>query len=135
MSQHTAETSLLERSPEVKRYQRQKLTVRMAALALGVSFLAGFALWAGPHVDAALRELVGDSPWLRLLGVLLVCGAGMELLTLPLDFYSGFILEHRYQLSNQTLLGWVKKHLLGWLVGGLIGVPLMFGLYALLRFT
>src|SRR5439155_9576148 len=102
---------------------------------LGVAFLAGFALWAGPHVDAALRELVGDSPWLRLLGVLLVCGAGMELLTLPLDFYSGFILEHRYQLSNQTLLGWIKKHLLGWLVGGLIGVPLMFGLFTLMRFT
>jgi STE24 endopeptidase len=120
---------------EVKRYQREKLTIRLINLLLGVAFLIVLALWAGPHLDAALRDLVGESPWLRLLGVLVVCGAGMELLTLPFDFWSGYVLEHRYHLSNQSLAGWFKKHVLGWLVGGLIGLPLMYGLYALLRYA
>jgi STE24 endopeptidase len=122
-------------SPEVKRYQRQKLFSHLLNAVIGIAYLAVLALWAGPLVNDALRDRVGDSPWLRLLGIMVVCGGGMELLTLPLDFWSSFILEHRYQLSNQTLFGWIKKHVLGWLVGGLIGGPLMFGLYALLRFT
>jgi STE24 endopeptidase len=122
-------------SPEVKRYQRQKLTSRLVNFLIGISYLATIALWAGPHIDAWLRQNLSDSPWMRLLGILIVCGGGMELLTLPLDFWSSFVLEHRYQLSNQTLLAWTKKHLLAWLVGGLIGLPLMFAFYALLRYT
>jgi STE24 endopeptidase len=122
-------------SPEVKRYQRQKLTVRLAALVLSVVYLIVLALWAGPRVNHVLRDFVGDSPWLRLASVMIVCGAGLELLSLPFDFWSSYILEHRYQLSNQTLLGWIKKHLLSWLVGGLIGAPVIFGLYVLLWFT
>ena len=136
MTNSLQQTSAIEpATSEVKRYHRQKLTVRLLNLVVGVSYLAVLALWAGPMVNAALIDLVGESPWLRLLGIIIVCGGGMELLTLPLDFWSGYILEHRYQLSTQTLPGWIKKHLLGWLVGGLIGGPLMFGLYALLRFT
>src|SRR5207249_12314290 len=62
-----------------------------------------------------------------------VVGGGAELLTLPLSFWSSYVLEHRYHLSNQTLAGWIKKQLLAWLVGSVIGVPLLFGLYAVLR--
>jgi STE24 endopeptidase len=104
-------------------------------MAVALIYLTALALWAGPHVDAVLRSWLGDGPWLRLLGIMIVCGAGTELLTLPFDFWSSYVLEHRYHLSNQTLLSWVKKHLLAWVVGGLIGGPLLFGLYALLRFT
>jgi STE24 endopeptidase len=66
---------------------------------------------------------------------MVVVAGGMELLTLPLDFWSSFVLEHRYQLSNQTLFAWIKKQLLSWELAALIGSPLIFGLYALLRWT
>jgi STE24 endopeptidase len=118
-------------SPEVKRYQRQKLMAHVAAIILGAAYIAVLALWAGPMLSTSLS----DSRWLRLAGVMIILGGGVELLTLPLDFWSGFILEHRYQLSTQTLGGWIKKHLLGWLVGGVIGVPVLFGFYMLLWFA
>jgi STE24 endopeptidase len=57
-------------------------------------------------------------------------GAGLEILTLPLDFWSGFILEHRHQLSNQSFLGWVWKKVKGYLVGGPLGLLLLLGLYS-----
>jgi STE24 endopeptidase len=120
---------------EVKSYHRQKLRARVANLVTGLAYLVFFALWAGPRLNALLTDLVGDSPWFQLAGVLIVFGAGMELLTLPLDFWSSFVLEHRYHLSNQSLAGWIKKLLLGWLVGGALAGPLLFGLYALVRFT
>jgi STE24 endopeptidase len=116
-------------SPEVKRYQRQKLVARILSVLLGITYTALLAFWVGPRLD------VGGSRWLQLLVIMLILGGGMELLTLPLDFWSTYVLEHRYHLSNQTLWGWIKKHLLGGLVGGLIGVPVLFGFYALLWFT
>jgi STE24 endopeptidase len=126
---HTAETT------EVKRYQRQKLTAHVAAVALGIAYTAFLAFWAGPHIDAWLRSWLGDSPWLRLVGIMVTFGGGLELLTLPLDFWSGYTLEHRFHLSNQTLFGWVKKHLLGGLVGVMVGTPVLLGFYALLWFA
>jgi STE24 endopeptidase len=116
-------------SSEVKRYQRQKLTAQIVALVLGSAYVAVLALWIAPRLE------IGGSPWLRLLAIMVLLGGGIEVLTLPLDFWSGFVLEHRYHLSTQTLFGWIKKKLLSWLVGGLIGTPVLFGFYALLWFT
>jgi STE24 endopeptidase len=118
--------------PEVKRYQRQKLTATVCSVALSLAFLAVTALWAGPRLDQFIRGLVGDDRWLRLIALACVYGVGLELLTLPFAFWSGYVLEHRYHLSNQTLGGWVWKQVKSYLVGGLIGLPLLLGLYALL---
>jgi STE24 endopeptidase len=123
----------LEPTPaEVKRYQRQKLTARALALLLSLAGLAGLALVVGPRLGPTLDALVGESAWLRLLAVAALCGAALELLTLPLDFYSSFVLEHRYGLGNQTLGAWIWRQTKGYLVGGIIGLPLLLGLYALL---
>jgi STE24 endopeptidase len=122
-------------SPQVKRYERLKLTAHLVEVALSLVYIAVLALWAGPLVDHWLRGWLGDSPWLRLLAILVICGGGVELITLPLSFWSGFVLEHRYQLSNQSLLGWVKKQILGWLVGAVIGGPVLCGFYAVLAYA
>lgn len=36
-----------------------------------------------------------------------------ELISLPLDYYSGFALEHRFGLSNQSLKGWLADEAKG----------------------
>ena len=54
---------------------------------------------------------------------------------MPLDFYSGFVLEHRYQLSNQTVAGWLWHRVKGYAVGGVLGLLLVFGLYWILWVT
>src|SRR3989339_417985 len=47
-----------------------------------------------------------------------------KLVSLPLDFYSGFLLEHAYGLSRQSVFRWVWEHLKGLLVTLIIGAPL-----------
>jgi len=121
--------------PEVKRYHREKLTASLGALTVSLIFLAVIAFAVGPQVDRFVRGVVGDNDWLRLIALAVVYGVGMELLTLPFDFYSGYVLEHRYQLSNQTLGGWVWKQVKGYLIAGPFGLLLVAGLYALLWFT
>jgi STE24 endopeptidase len=118
--------------PEVKAYQRQKLLTTTAGLVLGLAYLAGMALWAGPRLGELLDSGLGQNHWLKLFATAAVLALGSELLTLPIAFWSGFILEHRYGLSNQTVSGWFWKRVKGWMVGGVLGLALLSGLYALL---
>ena len=119
-------------SPEIKRYQRQKITIITvnAILSLGWMALLGFVV--GPELA---RQTAAWEDWLRLLASAALLGVTLELLTLPLDFYSGFVLEHRYQLSNQTFAGWLWHRLKGYAVGGVLGLLLVFGLYWILWVT
>jgi STE24 endopeptidase len=127
-----ADLELKPASPEVKRYERQKLLVTVLGLLLNLTALAVLALFAGPHIDAALRPWTGDNPWLRLLALGFVYAVILEALQLPLAFWSGYVLEHRYGLSNQTLLRWAWRRIKMYLLGGILGVGLLVGMYALL---
>ena len=53
--------------------------------------------------------------------------------SLPLSFYSGYIVEHRYQLSHQKLPGWLLDHLKGLGLGLGLEVPGADLAYAVIR--
>jgi STE24 endopeptidase len=127
-------TELGEISPEVKRYDRLKLVASIVSLVLTLVFLALAAFWLGPHVDAWLRAGIGDNRWLWLVIIGFVYAAALEVLLLPIAYWSSFVLEHRFGSSNQTFARWAWKQVKGWLVGGPIGLVLLLGLYALLWF-
>jgi STE24 endopeptidase len=127
-----ADLELQAASPEVKRYERQKLLATVGGLLLNLAALAVLALLAGPRIDKGLRPWTGDNPWLRLPALGFVYAVILEVLQLPLAFWSGYVLEHRYGLSNQTLPRWIWRRIKMYLVGGVLGAVLLFGLYALL---
>lgn len=135
LSQNAPDADLEPTPPEVKRYQRQKLAAGLCSTLIGLAFLAIVALWAGPHANQLLLSWGLESRWLRLLTLAFVYAATAELLTVPLDYYSGFVLEHRNELSNQTLGGWLWKQLKGYLVGGILGAALLLGFYAVVWHT
>lgn len=57
------------------------------------------------------------------------------ILFFPLNLYSGFYLEHKYNLSNQTFLAWIWEDVKGLLVSLVIGIPvLLLFFYSLNRF-
>jgi STE24 endopeptidase len=119
-------------SAEVKRYQRQKITIILVSTVLSLAWMAMLGFVAGPELGKQYTAWFGREEWLRLLASAAMLGLTLELLTFPLDFYSGFVLEHRYQLSNQTLAGWFWKRIKGYAVGGVLGLVLVYGLYWLL---
>jgi STE24 endopeptidase len=121
--------------PEIKRYQRQKLQASIVSAVLSFGWLALLGLVLGPALGEQYTAWVGANEGLRLLISALVLGVSLEILTLPIEFWSGFVLEHRYKLSNQTLAGWLWKRLKSYAVGGLLGLALLYGLYAVLWWT
>ena len=130
-NEQLSETELEPTPPEVKRYQREKLILRILSVFAGLGVLVGF-VFAMPILDDVLTLILSENNWLRLLGTAILLGLVNELIALPIDFYSGYVLEHRYQLSTQTFRAWVWKRLKSYQVGGALGIPILLGLYALI---
>lgn len=116
-------------SPEVKRYQRQKITIALVSSVVSLAWMALLGFVVGPPLGLDTQSWPAG---LRLLASAALLGVTLELLTLPLDFYSSYFLEHRYQLSNQTLAGWLWKRIKGYAVGATLGLLVVYGLYLLL---
>lgn len=130
-----AATELEATPPEVKRYQRQKITVRLINLLLSLTVLILLAAAIGPQLRSWLPDWISSCDWLTLIATAVLMGVVLEAVSVPLDFYSGFVLEHRHGLSTQTLGKWISKLVKGYLIGGLLGLPMLLGLYALIWYT
>ncbi len=67
-----------------------------------------------------------------LLIFLFIIGFFEGIINFPLNFYSGYILEHKYDLSNQTLSKYFIEKLKGFALGMVLGIPLILAFYYIL---
>jgi STE24 endopeptidase len=130
-----------ERQEQAKEYATIRRRLMLIQLAAGVVYLI---LWITLGWASNLRSLLEsrasggmlpfDMHWtLQLLIFTLGIGLPWTILTLPMSYYTGFVLPHRYDQSTQTLREWIWDGIKGTLVSMVIGIPLLIGLYALLR--
>lgn len=115
-----------EAAPEkkAKRYARIHRRIGLTgwlldALLLVVLLATG---WTSALRDVAFG--VSPRPALALLVYLLMVAAIFEAIGLPLDFYSGFVIERRFGLSRMTLGGWVNDLLKSLAIGAVLGAGL-----------
>ncbi|OLD57010.1 MAG: hypothetical protein AUI64_01265 [Acidobacteria bacterium 13_1_40CM_2_64_6] len=110
------------------RYHRLKRQVSIAAVAWGVLLLGGL-LATGLTIslrDAAAAvsgRLVpsGWQPGVTVLVYVFLLTLLNELGSVPLSFYSGLLLERRYELSNETFGGWIADQAKSLAVGLVLG--------------
>ena len=106
----------------------------LETLASAVYVLAWlFFGWAN-SLSAWLKTYTTNN-WLLVLGFIIVFGGIASLLELPLSYYSGFVLPHRFGQSNQDLRGWVVDQLKGLLISAPLGLVVLELLYLALRLT
>lgn len=118
--------------PHVKHYQRQKLLAEAASAIVALVWLTLLATLYGPIFGDHLRKMFGLDPWPRLISMAAIIAISLEAATAPIDFWSSYIVEHQHGLSTQTLTAWIFRRLKGYAVGGVIGILLVCGLYAVL---
>jgi STE24 endopeptidase len=122
-----------ERQREAKKYNKISRWIQISEFLLGILFIL-ILLFLG--FSARIRDFslnYTNSPWILILLYLFIVSVIYEIFSFPLDFYDGFVLEHKFNLSNQKWGGWLKDHLKGTGVGFMVGLILVEILYFLLR--
>jgi len=76
-----------------------------------------------------------NNPWLLVPAFVFVFGGLYSIINLPLGYYSGFVLPHRFGQSNQTFKDWIIDQLKGLAIGAPLGLLLLELLYLALRVT
>ncbi len=118
---------------QIDGYHRSKRILMLTGIVLSLLCWIAWCLLADTWV-LWLGESV-NSRWPALLLTAFVMLGVNTLVSLPLDFYSSFILEHRFNLSNQTVRDWIVFQIKSWLVTGVIGGGILAALYAALWYT
>ncbi|WP_337865017.1 M48 family metallopeptidase [Ignavibacterium sp.] len=73
------------------------------------------------------------SDYVVLILFIIIISAAASIILFPLNFYSSYFLEHKYNLSNQTLLKYFAESIKSTLVSVSIGVPILLLFYFILK--
>jgi STE24 endopeptidase len=108
-----------------KRYENVKLVLEPITGTIVPVALSLFLVFSGISVFLAhyLSSTIG-SYWITLGLYLVIFVSFLQLVETPFSFYSGFLVDHRFHLSTQTLKGWAVDDLKSF------GIEVAFGLLA-----
>jgi STE24 endopeptidase len=127
-----------ERQKQAKTYARLRRRLWLIENAFSALYALAWLFWGWA---VALRDWLTThwspfaNPWLLVPAFVTIFGGVYFLLALPLNYYSGFILPHRFGQSNQTRKDWIVDQLKGLAVGAPLGLLLLELLYLALRAT
>jgi STE24 endopeptidase len=124
-----------ERQQEAKAYARISQRLLAVEVALSALYTAAWLFLGWSTWLKVLLAGLTTSVWLLVAGFGLVFGAAYYLLELPLSYYAGFVLPHRFHLSTQTVMGWIGDQVKGTLLAAVLGGALLEAIYAVLRAT
>ncbi len=118
---------------KAKEYQRIKKTLSLVHLFLTPALLA---LWVFTPLSIAVQGLAASASDLALIQIaffFLVFSLFFFVIDLPLSFYSGFVIEHRFQVSNLTFIGWLRENGKRSVLSFVFSLVLIEGLYFLIE--
>ena len=119
-----------QRQQKAKEYARIKRRFLLFDLLLGAALLLAWLLF-GWSVDLRNRILFYTAnPWLGVAFLGAIFGEVFTVIDLPLSYYTGFVFPHRYEMSNQTIQGWIGDQAKGLLLSVLLGGFLLKVVYA-----
>ncbi len=106
-----------------KNYENVKLILDLVnGTLIPLGFCVSLFLSGGSLLLSKQLNSVTNSYWISLWLYLVIFVIVLQLAAVPLSFYSGFVVDHKFSLSTQTLQGWVVDELKG------LGVELVFAL-------
>lgn len=116
-----------------KKYNNIKLAIGIGEGIVSF-FLFLLFVWLGysKELEIYLTNYLSN-PYLIFIAFLSVVGFAGSILSFPVSYYTGYYLEHKYNLSNQRFWKWVLEGLKGLLVSLVIGIPILLTFYYMLN--
>ena len=125
--------------PEKQKQAKEYSRIRRRLWLVDTIFTAVYALlWLFLGWSVSLRNWLENfttNPWLIVPLFILIFAGISTVINLPLSYYSGFVLPHRFGQSNQSFRDWVIDQLKGLAIGAPLGFILLELLYLALRVT
>ena len=129
----TEQTLDPQRQEKAREYARIRRRFMLLDLLIGFVLLL---LWLLLGWSTSLRDWIfswTNNPWLAVAAFGVVFGGVFYLIDLPLSYYTGFVLPHRYDQSNQDLWDWITDQLKSAGLALLLGGVLIELIYLVLR--
>jgi STE24 endopeptidase len=136
MDQGTIESnSGLDPEKQKRAKQLAKINRRLMMVDLAIRALYFVAWLAFGWSEAVKNWLMGfaRNDWLLVFLYVLIIGSILFVINLPLSFYQGYTLPHRFDLSTQSIGGWITDQVKSILLGGILGMIVLEIIYAILR--
>lgn len=122
-----------ERQLKAKEYSRIRKRLLLLDLSLGAVYIV---IWLAANLHLTARDWIlslTTNPYLAVALYELIFGAPYFILDLPLSYFSGYVLPHRYGQSTQTRIGWITDQLKGLALSAVLGLIVLEVIYLLLR--
>jgi len=124
-----------EKQKQAKQYARiHRRLWLLDTLASAVYLLAWLSFGWAKALAGWLRSYTSND-WLLVLAFIIFFGGIAFVLELPLSYYSGFVLPHRFGQSTQDFKGWVMDQLKNLMIAAPLGLILLELVYLALRLT
>ncbi len=124
-----------EKQAQAKQYARIHRRLWLVDTLLSAAYLLLWLFFGWARVLTGWLKTFTSNDWLLVLGFIIVFGGIASLLELPLSYYSGYVLPHRFGQSTQALRGWVADQLKGLAIGVPVGLLVLELIYLALRLT
>ena len=124
-----------EKQAQAKQYARIHRRLWLVDTLLSAAYLLLWLFFGWAGALAGWLKTFTSNDWLLVLGFIIVFGGIASLLELPLSYYSGYVLPHRFGQSTQDLRGWVADQLKGLAISAPLGLLILELVYLALRLT
>ncbi|MDO4550403.1 MAG: M48 family metallopeptidase [Planctomycetia bacterium] len=126
-----------EQLKEAKHYNRLSLTCSLMDRAVDLLYLTVFTFFCAIPVDGWLKDLtftpIFQNIYVRAACLLLFMTAGHILISLPLSFYDGYVLEKKFGLSNLSMRKWVKRFFAKMILATILNLFLLLTVFFLMH--
>jgi STE24 endopeptidase len=124
-----------EKQKQAKQYARIHRRLWLWDTLASTIYLLAWLFFGWAKALAGWLRTFTSNDWLLVLLFAVIFGGIAALLELPLSYYSGFVLPHRFGQSTQDFKSWLADQLKNLLIAGPLGLIVLELVYLALRLT